>query len=160
MTSSIMSAVPPRRAGAGSSMNDATRELGAALGVAVLGSLTGTRYATLINDAIGALTGSQQATVRGSLAGAEQVAATLPAAAGEALRTTAEDAFVSGIRLAVTVGGVAALVAAGIVLKFLPRRAEHQGAVHSGVEALEATAELVTGGAMPIVEDDLEEPVS
>jgi hypothetical protein len=36
MTGSIMSAVPPRRAGAGSAMNDASRELGAALGVAVL----------------------------------------------------------------------------------------------------------------------------
>ena len=34
MTASIMSAVPPRRAGAGSAMNDATRELGAALGIA------------------------------------------------------------------------------------------------------------------------------
>jgi hypothetical protein len=30
MTAAIMSAVPPRRAGAGSAMNDATRELGAA----------------------------------------------------------------------------------------------------------------------------------
>jgi fucose permease len=33
MTSSIMSAVPARRAGAGSAMNDATWELGSALGV-------------------------------------------------------------------------------------------------------------------------------
>jgi hypothetical protein len=39
MTAAIMSAVPQRRAGAGSAMNDASRELGAALGVAVMGSL-------------------------------------------------------------------------------------------------------------------------
>ena len=45
MTASIMSAVPPRRAGAGSAMNDATRELGAALGIAVLGSVAASRYA-------------------------------------------------------------------------------------------------------------------
>ena len=157
MTSSIMSAVPPRRAGAGSSMNDATRELGAALGVAVLGSLAGTHYTSTIGGAIDGLTGAQQATVRGSLAGADQVAATLPGAAGQALRTAAQDAFVGGIHLAVTVGAVAALVAAAVVLKFLPRHAEHQGAVHSSIEALEATAELVTGGAMPIVEADLDD---
>jgi predicted MFS family arabinose efflux permease len=39
MTAAIMSAVPPRRAGAGSAMNDATRELGASLGIAVLGTV-------------------------------------------------------------------------------------------------------------------------
>ena len=44
MTASIMSAVPPRRAGAGSAMNDASRELGAALGVAVMGSLAASKY--------------------------------------------------------------------------------------------------------------------
>ena len=44
MTASIMAAVPARRAGAGSAMNDATRELGAALGIAVLGSVAASRY--------------------------------------------------------------------------------------------------------------------
>ena len=46
MTASIMSAVPARRAGAGSAMNDATRELGAALGIAVLGSVAASRYSS------------------------------------------------------------------------------------------------------------------
>ena len=49
MTAAIMSAVPPRRAGAGSAMNDATRELGAALGVAVLGSIAASRYGSGIS---------------------------------------------------------------------------------------------------------------
>ena len=137
-------------------MNDATRELGAALGVAVLGSLTGTYYTSSIGPAIASLDGAQRATVRGSLAGADEVASALPAPAGHSLRTAAEGAFVGGIHLAVTVGGIAALVAAGIVLKFLPRSVVHEGAMHSGVESLEATAELVTGGAMPMVEADLE----
>ena len=47
MTASIMSAVPARRAGAGSAMNDATRELGAALGIAVLGSIAASRGTTV-----------------------------------------------------------------------------------------------------------------
>ena len=45
MTASIMAAVPARRAGAGSAMNDATRELGAALGIAILGSVAASHYA-------------------------------------------------------------------------------------------------------------------
>ena len=57
MTSSMMSAVPPNRAGQGSSMNDATRELGAALGVAVLGSIATSHYATAIADSARSLPG-------------------------------------------------------------------------------------------------------
>src|SRR5205807_6934869 len=67
MTAAIMSAVPPRRAGAGSAMNDATRELGAALGVAVLGSVAASRYSSGIKGAIAHLTGADQAAVRSSL---------------------------------------------------------------------------------------------
>ena len=39
MTTQLMAAVPLNRAGMGSATNDTTRELGGALGVAVLGSL-------------------------------------------------------------------------------------------------------------------------
>ena len=62
MTASIMSAVPPRRAGAGSAMNDATRELGAALGIAVLGSVAASRYASSIAPALRGLSRSDQAS--------------------------------------------------------------------------------------------------
>ena len=44
LTTLMMSAVPAGRAGVGSAMNDASRELGGALGVAVLGSVLTTRY--------------------------------------------------------------------------------------------------------------------
>ena len=50
MTASLMSAVPARRAGVGSAMNDATRELGAALGVAVLGSVAASKYARSVDQ--------------------------------------------------------------------------------------------------------------
>ena len=78
MTAAIMSAVPPRRAGAGSAMNDATRELGAALGVAVLGSIAASRYASGISGAIAHLAPADQAAARTSLGGALQAASHLP----------------------------------------------------------------------------------
>src|SRR5258708_31595943 len=55
MRAQIMSAVPPRRAGAGSAMNDATRELGAALGIAVLGSLAASRYSSVVRHLVAGL---------------------------------------------------------------------------------------------------------
>ncbi|GAA4486360.1 MFS transporter [Rhodococcus olei] len=47
-TESIMSALPPDEAGAGSAVNDTTREIGGTLGVAVLGSVVASYYATTI----------------------------------------------------------------------------------------------------------------
>ncbi len=48
-TESIMGSVPRDRAGVGSAVNDATRQTGGALGVAVLGSLLATQYNAKIN---------------------------------------------------------------------------------------------------------------
>lgn len=122
MTASIMSAVPPRRAGAGSAMNDTTRELGAALGVAVLGSLAASRYASGLAGPLRALAPAARATARSSLAGALQVAGTLPRAAGVALARTADLSFVSGFHLAGVVGAALAALSAVIVVRYLPRR--------------------------------------
>src|SRR5215210_2477866 len=43
-TDSVMSAVPEAKAGVGSAMNDVARQVGGALGVAVIGSIIGTAY--------------------------------------------------------------------------------------------------------------------
>ena len=55
LTTLIMSAVPVTKAGVGSAMNDTTRELGGALGVAVLGSLVTSTYASSLGDAVSGL---------------------------------------------------------------------------------------------------------
>ena len=47
-TDSIMGSLPPERAGVGSAVNDTTREIGGALGVAILGSITSASYAASI----------------------------------------------------------------------------------------------------------------
>ena len=149
MTAAIMSAVPLRRAGSGSAMNDATRELGAALGIAVLGSVAASRYANALNHAADHLTPAQQAASKGSLAGAQQTAATLRPTADKALTAAANHAFVDGIHLAVTVGAIMALIAAACVLRWLPRQLAHQGAMHGAEESLEVTAELAAGRRLP-----------
>jgi len=145
MTASIMSAVPARRAGTGSAMNDATRELGAALGVAVLGSLAASRYSNSIDSVISTIPASAQAATKSSLAGALDAARGLPADQAHAVTSAASDAFVSGIHFAVTVGAALAATAAVVVYRFLPHKATHENAV----ESAEHMAELGVGGNLP-----------
>jgi Na+/melibiose symporter-like transporter len=122
MTSSIMSAVPPRRAGAGSATNDATRELGAALGVAVLGSLAASKFASGLSAVTSRLSPADQRQARSSLSDALAVAHRLPHAAGATVEHGAKVAFVSGIHLACWVGTVLTVTAAGVVYRYLPRK--------------------------------------
>ncbi len=153
MTASIMSAVPPRRAGAGSAMNDATREFGAALGIAILGSVAASRYGSNIARYLTGLRPSDASAARTSIAGALRVANTLPAGARATLTVGAQHAFVSGVHLAVVVGALLALVAAFIVAKYLPHSLAPEGAMHGPVEALEDIAELGLGGFPPVFAD-------
>ncbi|MBV8162062.1 MAG: MFS transporter, partial [Acidimicrobiia bacterium] len=99
MTASIMSAVPPRRAGAGSATNDATRELGAALGVAVLGSLAASRFASALHAVTARLSSADQRDARSSMSDALAVAHRLPHQVGIAVEHGAKAAFVDGIHL-------------------------------------------------------------
>jgi Na+/melibiose symporter-like transporter len=122
MTTSIMSAVPTRRAGAGSAMNDATRELGAALGVAVLGSIAASRYKAALASVTAHLPAAAQHQASSSLSGALQVASNLPHNAAIAVRHGADNAFVGGIHVACAVGATLAVLAAGLVVRYLPSR--------------------------------------
>jgi EmrB/QacA subfamily drug resistance transporter len=153
MTAAIMSAVPPRRAGAGSAMNDASRELGAALGVAVLGSVAASRYSSGIAGAISHLSKADQGAARSSLGSALQAAARLPSGLGTRLAADADKAFVAGLHYAALTGAVLAAVAALLVLRYLPRHIAQHGAVRGPVEAAEDMAELGLAGIPPVFAD-------
>src|SRR3954452_12129235 len=153
MTASIMSAVPPRRAGAGSATNDASRELGAALGVAVMGSLAASKYTTAVDPITAALPARLRDAARGSIAGAVRAAAPLPGPVGRALRGAADVAFIDGLHLAVTAGGLLAFSAAVIMYRFFPHIVAHEGAMAGPRGAVEDAAELGLGGIPPIFAD-------
>ncbi|MCU1361781.1 MAG: drug resistance transporter, EmrB/QacA subfamily [Ilumatobacteraceae bacterium] len=149
MTASIMSAVPARRAGTGSAMNDTTRELGAALGVAVFGSLAASRYSNSISSALGQVPASSRGPAQSSLSSALDVARTLDTTARQALTAAADHAFISGIHFAVSIAACLAAIAAFAVYHFLPHQASHE----SAVESAEHMAELGVGGVMPLFEE-------
>ena len=129
-------------------------ELGAALGIAVLGSIAVSRYAGKIAPFLRGLSPEDQSAARTSIAGAHRVASTLPEPASTVLTAAANHAFVGGIHLAVTVGAVLALFSAGIVWRYLPHSLIAEGAMRGPVGAVEDAAELGVAGVPPIFGDD------
>jgi EmrB/QacA subfamily drug resistance transporter len=122
LTTLIMSAVPLRQAGVGSAMNDTTRELGGALGVAVLGSLVTSTYTGAIADSVSGLPAPAQAAAESGLTGALAVAGQL-GAEGVALADAARQAFVDGMSFAALVGAAVVAVASLLTWRTLPRHA-------------------------------------
>ncbi|HVW31934.1 MAG TPA: MFS transporter [Acidimicrobiia bacterium] len=142
-TTGIMASVPLRKAGVGSAVNDTTRELGGALGVAVLGSLLASRFVDALPATVtSALPGPAQAAVKSSLGGALQVASSLPPAAGKTLVAAAKSAYVDGMSAAYVGAAIVAVLAGIMVRRFYPDRIvmHHGGPAHGVPEAAEAPA--------------------
>jgi len=123
LTTLIMSSVPLGRAGVGSAMNDTTRELGGALGVAVLGSVVTSQYTSGLAGILGRLPEQARAVADSGLAGALAVAGGVGGTQGELLAGTAKQAFVDGLNTAAGVGAVTVFVAAFAAWRLLPRTA-------------------------------------
>ncbi len=128
-TESIMGSLPPAQAGVGSAVNDTTRELGGALGVAVLGSLLASGYAAKLGESLpaGLLPAEVGGVVRESLGAALQVAGGL-GPAGEGLAVAARAAFVDAMGIGLVVAPGAAAVGAVVSAVFLSRRARRLAA--------------------------------
>ncbi|OAN35458.1 MFS transporter [Mycolicibacterium iranicum] len=121
-TDSIMGVVRPEQAGAGSAVNDATRQIGGTLGVAVVGSIFSTLYIRHLSDSeiLGQAPAAAQESAREGLAQGLQVAAQSPPPIAETLRTTVSDAFMSGLHAGCLTAAAVCLVGAFFVLVFLP----------------------------------------
>jgi DHA2 family multidrug resistance protein-like MFS transporter len=103
----LMQAVPAEHRGVGSAMNDTVQQTGAALSVAVLGSVLAAAYTSALPDSVPA-------------AGRDSIASTL--ALGPQFSGVARAAFTDAMSIAMTVGLVGALAGAVLALVVLPRR--------------------------------------
>jgi Na+/melibiose symporter-like transporter len=144
-TDSIMGSLPKAKAGVGSAVNDTTREVGGALGVAVLGSLLAASYHSAMSKStvLQGLPAPAAAAAHDSLGGALHVAGQM-GAAGANLVSTATSAFVDAMGSAVLIGAGVALVGALIALIWLPSRAPAEtpaGGIEVDTEGVEALAE-------------------
>jgi len=121
-TDAVMGSVPPAKAGVASAMNDVTRQVGGALGVAVIGSLIDTVYTSRIGDATAGLPPALRGLVEQSVGAADAVAARLPSSVGAHLAAAAADAFTTALGYGLLAAAAIALLGAGIVLWKLPAR--------------------------------------
>jgi hypothetical protein len=119
-TAAIMRSLPLRKAGVGSAVNDATRELGGALGVAVLGSILASQFRRNLLPAIQGLPALGRAGTA-NLGAALGSASNLPASSGSVFAASARGAFVDALHITLLVAVAVALVAAVFVTTLLGR---------------------------------------
>jgi EmrB/QacA subfamily drug resistance transporter len=126
-TESIMGSLPRHKAGVGSAVNDTTRQVGGALGVAILGSLLASSYGSSLGEGV-------PAAARASVGGALQLAGQLGGEPGAALAAAARSAYVDGMGVGVLVAAGVALLGSVIALAFLPSRARMEPEPGSEIE--------------------------
>jgi EmrB/QacA subfamily drug resistance transporter len=121
-TESIMGAVQTDKAGIGSAVNDATREVGGTLGVAVIGSVFASLYATQVEGLRGAVPAEAAEAAGQSVGAAFTVAAQLPAGPAQLVRAAAEQGFFDGLAAGCLVASAVALAGAVVAALALPAR--------------------------------------
>ncbi|MEV5515134.1 MFS transporter [Streptomyces flaveolus] len=120
----ILSSVPKEQAGSASAVSETAYELGAALGIALLGSIVTGVYRDFTGPA------GTPAAAHESLGGAVQAASELPADTAGALLDAARQSFVDGLTLASGVGAVVLLAAAGAAWFLLRGQRLEDGVEH------------------------------
>lgn len=153
-TESVMGSLPLFKAGVGSAVNDTTRQVGGAMGVAVIGSVLATTYGNQVRDflvglglplpqpaidaahnSIGAVQNGIVPTLQGM--GLTDVAAKISA--------EANSAFVSAVHLGVLTAAAATAIGVVMVLLFLPARPRVDDVAEQDVEFIgERVEKLLT----------------
>ena len=147
LTDTVMAAVPVNMAGTGSATNDVSRELGSALGIAILGSVVNALYRSDVKDALEGTAVSPGVVDKVSegigvaVITAGQLAAESPQLAG-IVTNAANTAFVDSITSVFYVGAGFVVAAVLFAVTLVPTKMRSQQAVleEAPAEALPAAA--------------------
>jgi len=121
-TESIMSTLSPEHAGVGSAVSNTFRQVGGAMGVAILGAVISAVYRRYVTGSLTALPGPARSEAADSISGAYSVGAAAGPGA-HAFLNAANRAFVTAMHWASLTAAVIAAVGVGIGFAFLPKRA-------------------------------------
>ncbi len=125
-----LSALSAERSGSGSAFISAMRQVGATIGVAVLGTVLGTVYRSHLD--VAGLPAAAASVARSGVVAGVQVAHETGSAA---LLGSARTAFVAGVDAMLWICGGIALASAVLALLFLPRRPDGMTGAPSGGES-------------------------
>ena len=119
-TEAIMGAIPRAKAGVGSAMNDTTRQVGGALGVATIGSLMSSTYRSNVESALGGLPADLVERAKDSVGAALGIAAQQGGPEGAAMADRARAAFVDAMGAGFLAAAIVSALGVALVLAFLP----------------------------------------
>ena len=139
-TEAVLSTLPREKAGVGSAVNNTMRQVGGALGVAVLGSVLSVVYRSQISEHLTRLPANLRDAASESIASTYAVAARMGGQTGAALIGPANDAYVQAMHWAAGGSAVAALAGAAAVIRWLPSQSVHQPAAPAPAPAAAAAA--------------------
>jgi EmrB/QacA subfamily drug resistance transporter len=122
MTDTVMAAVPERDAGVGSALNDVSRQLGGALGVAIIGSVVNDAYRANLADHATALDPGAVHAASEGVGVASRAAAGLPPAEAASLTAVAHEAYVDAITRGFALSVVVLVAALVVAVTMVPRR--------------------------------------
>ncbi len=121
-TEAVVGAVPAAKSGVASATNTVARMVSGALGVAIIGSLVGSRYSGEVEGSLGALPPDAQAGATDSVGAAHAIAAHLPSDLAAGVLETTGDAFAQAMGTGLLLAAALAAVTAAVVARFLPAR--------------------------------------
>jgi EmrB/QacA subfamily drug resistance transporter len=119
LSTGIVQSVPFHKAGVGSAVNDTTREVGGAVGIALVGSVVTSIYRDHLSPALAALPPELADVARDNvgkaLAVAEQAAAVVGEEQAAQLTTAVRQSFVDGAHVALRISAALVLAATAVV---------------------------------------------
>ena len=137
-TNSVMASVPVRQAGVGSAMNDTTRQLGGAIGIAVLGTILNSTYIAGVAGLREQVPANLFEMIQSSVQRAHLVAANPETSSqlADTILRVSNEAFMAGMSNALLVAGLVMAGAALFTLLALPKRVQASAAPASPAPAV------------------------
>jgi EmrB/QacA subfamily drug resistance transporter len=136
LSSGIVQSVPMHKAGVGSAVNDTTREVGGAVGIALVGSVVTSIYRDHLSSTLDSLPPELAELARDNvgkaLAVAQQARATLGDEAAQGLTDAVRQSFVDGSHVALRLSAVLVAIASAVVITRLPKHEPAEAGVDTG----------------------------
>ena len=139
-TTAITGSLPAEEQGVASALNDTVRELGGAIGMALIGSVLSAAYTSSVSSSTAGLPAEAASVVEGGIGGAVAVSSRL-GEAGAPIMEAARSAFVDAWAVSMWLSAGLALAAAVFALVWTPGRRDEHAAAADALEAALVPAE-------------------